>query len=201
MADRAAAGPDAGPAPGVSDVDSEIAGRRIIEAQFGRLPPAWRRADRVVIETTHIALFAIGTVFTLMITLEVISRYVFSFSISFVNALARMLLVWFFLLGAGIALRRGAHVGFELLLSRMKPVTRRFVVLFGFALAAVFYLELIWSGYYALGPALSQTEAGLDISIAWILSAIPVGCALLLYHTIVLMWLELHPTGLGAQPS
>ena len=119
MADRAAAGPDAGPAPGVSDVDSEIAGRRIIEAQFGRLPPAWRRADRVVIETTHIALFAIGMVFTLMITLEVISRYVFSFSISFVNALARMLLVWFFLLGAGIALRRGAQLLFRCRLARL----------------------------------------------------------------------------------
>ena len=126
----------------VADVDSEITGRRVVEAQYLRLPPAWRRADRFVIEGTHVALFAIGMVFTLMIALEVVSRYVFSFSISFVNAFARLLLVWFFLLGAGIALRRGAHVGFELLLSKMKAGARKAFILFGFALAAIFYLQL-----------------------------------------------------------
>ena len=175
---------------GPDDVDSEIAGRRIVEAQYGRLPAGWRRADRAIVEGTHVALFTIGMVFTLMITLEVVSRYVFSFSISFVNAFARLLLVWFFLLGAGIALRRGAHVGFELLLSKMKPRTRKAFVLLGLALAAIFYLEILWSGYHALGPARTQTEAGLDISLIWVVSAIPIGCALLLYHTIVLMWLE-----------
>jgi len=185
----------------VDDVDSETAGRRIVEAQFLRLPRTWRRADRIVIEGSHVALFAIGMVFTLMITLEVISRYVFSFSISFVNALARLLLVWFFLLGAGIALRRGAHVGFELLLSKMKAGTRKAFVLVGLTLAAIFYLEIIWSGFHALGPALTQTEAGLDISIVWVVSAIPIGCALLLYHTIVLIWLETHDAGPGGGRS
>lgn len=200
MAERSLA-VDPADAAGVADVDSEIAGRRVVEAQFLRLPPAWRRADRIVIEGTHFALFAIGMVFTLMITLEVVSRYVFSFSISFVNALARLLLVWFFLLGAGIALRRGAHVGFELLLSKMKAGTRKAFVMFGLTLAAIFYLEIIWSGWHALGPARTQTEAGLDISIVWVVSAIPIGCALLLYHTIVLMWIEAHrQTAKGEQP-
>ncbi|HEY5863275.1 MAG TPA: TRAP transporter small permease [Casimicrobiaceae bacterium] len=188
-------------AAGVADVDAEITGRRVVEAQFLRLPPAWRHADRIVIEGTHVALFAIGMVFTLMITLEVVSRYVFSFSISFVNALARLLLVWFFLLGAGIALRRGAHVGFELLLSKMKERTRKAFILFGLALAAIFYLQIIWSGWHALGPARTQTEAGLDLSLVWVVAAIPVGCALLLYHTIVLMWIEVkRNTAEGGRP-
>jgi len=180
-------------------VDSETAGRRIVEAQFRRLPPLWRRADRLVIHGTHAALFAIGMAFTAMIALEVISRYVFSFSISFVNAFARLLLVWFFLLGAGIALRRGAHVGFELLLSKMKAPIRRIFVLFGLTLAAIFYLEIIWSGWFALGPARTQTEAGLDISLVWVVSALPIGCALLLYHTLVLMWLETRRTAPDAE--
>jgi TRAP-type C4-dicarboxylate transport system permease small subunit len=182
--------PAAGEPAGIADVDSELAGRRLVEAQWPQLPRAWRNADRLIVETTHIALFAIGMLFTLMITLEVISRYVFSFSISFVNALARMLLVWFFLLGAGIALRRGAHVGFELLLSRMKPGGRKVLVLFGLTLAAIFYAEMLWSGFYSFDAMRMLTEPGLDISLAWIVAAIPVGCALLLYHTIVLMWLE-----------
>ena len=180
------------PGSDVDEVDAESAGRLVVAAQSDRLQPPWRTADRLIVEGTNVALFAIGMVFTLMITLEVISRYVFSFSISFVNALARLLLVWFFLLGAGVALRRGAHVGFELLLSRMAPRTRQAVALLGLMLAAIFYVQMIWSGYYALGPARTQTQAALDMSLAWVVSAIPVGCALLLYHTVVLMWLEAH---------
>ena len=169
MAERSLA-VDPEDAAGVADVDSEIAGRRVVEAQFLRLPPAWRRADRFVIEGTHVALFAIGMVFTLMITLEVVSRYVFSFSIFFVNALARLLLVWFFLLGAGIALRHGAHVGFELLLSTHEAADAQDLHPVRLGAGCVFFLEMIWSGWHALGPALTQTEAGLEISLVWVVA-------------------------------
>ena len=37
-----------------------------------------------------------------------------------------------------------------------------------------------------------QREPGLDISLAWPILAIPVGFALLLYHSLVIVWVELH---------
>jgi C4-dicarboxylate transporter DctQ subunit len=198
VAERAPTGGEAD--DGVADVDAEIAGRRAVEAQRRVLPAAWRPFDRAIVEGTQIALFGIGVVFTLMITLEVVSRYLFSFSISFVNALARLLLVWFFLLGASIALRRGAHVGFELLLSRMTQRARKAFVLAGLALTLLFCVEMIWSGYRALGPAASQTEAGLDISLVWVVGAIPCGFALLAYHAIVVMWIEARRTAPPTNP-
>ena len=171
----------------------ENAGAARVERQYASLPPAWRSIDRAVVRATEGGLFVIGALFTVMITLEVISRYVFSFSIFFVNAAARLLLVWFFLLGAGIALRHGAHVGFELLLSAMRTDRRRVVVMFGLFLTAVYCLEMIWGGLHSLGPAMNQTEAGLDISLVWVVLAIPAGFALLLYHTAVIIWIELRP--------
>jgi C4-dicarboxylate transporter DctQ subunit len=174
--------------------DAGDAGEQKVAAQWRAMPAAWRAGDRALIRTTEIALFVIGVLFTLMITLEVISRFVFSFSISFVNASARMLLVWFFLLGAGIALRRGAHVGFELLISALPPAGRRATVVLGLALAMAFSLEMIWSGIFSIGPALRQTEPGLDVSIVWVVAALPVGFVLLLYHAIVLVYVELRDT-------
>jgi TRAP-type C4-dicarboxylate transport system permease small subunit len=171
-------------------VDAGAAGERRVAAQSQRLPRGWRGADRAVVKTTEFALFAIGMVFALMITLEVISRFVFSFSISFVNAAARMMLVWFFLLGGGIALRRGAHVGFELLISALPPKAKRGMVLAGLVLAALFSLEMIWSGIFSIGPALRQTEPGLDVSVVWVVAAIPIGFLLMLYHTVVLLFVE-----------
>jgi TRAP-type C4-dicarboxylate transport system permease small subunit len=190
--------PDTVVSLGAATTGVDDAGARRVAAQARALPAAWRRADRMLVRATEAGLFAIGALFTLMITLEVISRYVFSFSIYFVNAAARFLLVWFFLLGAGIALRHGAHVGFELLLSAMTPRRRKAVVLFGLALTVVFCLEMVWAGFHSLGPAMNQTEAGLDIPLAWAVLAIPLGFALLLYHASVLLWIELyreHPEG------
>jgi len=168
------------------------AGRLRTDDQSKVLPRAWQRADRAIVRSTEAGLFAVGVLFAIMVTLEVISRYVFNFSIYFVNAAARLLLVWFFLLGAGLALRHGAHVGFELLLSALTAERRRLVVLGGLCVTGVFYLEMIWAGVHSLGPAMRQREPGLDISLAWPILAIPVGFALLLYHSLVIVWVELH---------
>jgi TRAP-type C4-dicarboxylate transport system permease small subunit len=153
-----------------------------IEGQHPFLPPKWRRFDRAAVRTTQFTLFVIGSLFASMVSLEVISRYVFNFSILFVNAAARMLLVWFFLLGAGLALRSGAHVGVEFVLARLAPRQRRRVFFVMQGCAILFFVEMVWSGIYSLGPALNQTEPGLEIRLFWGFLAIPVGFTLLIYH-------------------
>ncbi len=167
------------------------AGAARIEAQRAFLGSGWQSIDNVVVRATEYGVFAIGILFTVMITLEVISRYVFSFSIFFVNSAARLLLVWFFLMGAGLALRHGAHVGFELLLSALAAPKRRVVVLTGEFLGLLFFAEMVWGGLYALPAASRQIEPGLGVSLVWAFLAIPVGFALLAYHMVLLIVVEL----------
>ncbi len=185
------------PASSTELPDADGASKLRVAAQMASLPVPWRQVDRVILKGTEVILFATGVLFTGMVTLEVISRYLFSFSIFSVNAAARLLLVWFFMLGAGIALRHGAHVGFELLLSALPPRPRRSVVLFGLLLVGIFCLEMMWGGLNALGPAWNQREPGLDISLVWPVLAIPVGFALLLYHVLVILWSETHHRSTG----
>jgi TRAP-type C4-dicarboxylate transport system permease small subunit len=169
----------------IDEVDHRAA--QLVAAQQAALPVAWRAIDRAVLYATNATLFVIGAVFTVIVTAEVVSRYGFSHSIFFVNAGARLLLVWFFLLGAGIALRHLAHVGFELLVSRMHGSRRRNLLTLAYACSLVFFLEMIWGGIYAIGPALPQNEAGLGISVAWFVLAVPVGFVLLAYHAVVML--------------
>jgi TRAP-type C4-dicarboxylate transport system permease small subunit len=170
-------------------LDEDVGDRaeRAVRQQQSALPPVWRAFDRGLIRATSLALFVIGALFTVMVTAEVFSRYVLSFSIFFVNAGARLLLVWFFLIGAGIALRHNAHVGFELLVSRLHGARRRNVLTLAYVCCLAFFLEMIWGGVYSIGPALPQNEAGLGISVVWFVLAVPVGFALLAYHSIVLL--------------
>jgi len=172
--------------------EADAGGRRRLGEQWARLPLAWRRADGGLVVATQWTLCLVGVLFAAMITLEVVSRYVFSFSIYFVNAAARLLLVWFFMLGAGIALRHGAHVGFELLTAALPPRARRVVELVALVAVAVFCIEMIYAGLHAMGPAWAQSEPGLGISLGWPVLAIPVGFAFLLYHAMVMMWLRLR---------
>ena len=183
-------------APKLPDVDAmaemEHAGARAVAAQQAVLPRGWAAVDRSIILVTEFTLFLVGALFTVMVTLAVITRYALNFSLFFVDASARLLLVWFFLLGAGIALRHGAHVGFELVLSRMSPRKQRTARLLGLMLCLVFFLEMLWGGVYAMGPASAQTEAGLNISLVWIVAAVPAGFLLLTYHVVVLIYAELR---------
>jgi TRAP-type C4-dicarboxylate transport system permease small subunit len=182
------AGPDL---PEVDPLQNlEEAGPRLVKAQQAMLPPAWRSVDRGIVAATEFTLFLVGALFTIVVTLAVLTRYVFDFSLFFVDASARLLLVWFFLLGAGIALRHGAHVGFELLLSRLSSRRQRIVRLAGYGFSLVFFLEMLWGGLYAMKPAMAQTEAGLGISVVWIVAAVPAGFLLLTYHVAVLIYAE-----------
>jgi TRAP-type C4-dicarboxylate transport system permease small subunit len=159
------------------------------------MPQRWRRADRAIVIATQWLLCGGGVVFAAMITLEVVSRKFFNFSIYFVNAASRLLLVWFFMLGAGIALRHGAHVGFELLTAALPPRARRAVEVVGLLAVAAFSAQMLYAGIRSMGPAWLQSEPGLGISLAWPILAIPVGFAFLLYHVIVMMWMRLRAVG------
>jgi TRAP-type C4-dicarboxylate transport system permease small subunit len=170
--------------------EHEDLGERQLGRQSARLPSGWQSMDRALVHLTRHVLFVIGSAFTLLIVSEVVLRYAFSHSVWFANSLSKLLLVWFFLLGAGIALRQGAHMGFDSIATRLTPRNRRKLMLLAHAIGILFFFEMLWASIYALGPALNQTDPGLDISLGWLVSSIPAGFALLLYHMVVIMFLE-----------
>jgi TRAP-type C4-dicarboxylate transport system permease small subunit len=181
--------------------DSVDRGTRVVREQQSALPRPWAAIDRGVLMVTNVAVFVVGTLFTLLVAAEVVCRYLLGFSLFFVAPGARLLLIWFFLLGAGIALRHNAHVGFELLVSRLRGGSRRGMLTAGYGCALAFFAEMIWSGAYSIAPALPQTEAGLGISVVWFVLPVPVGFLLLAYHMVVLLallWREPRPATASA---
>lgn len=158
-----------------------------LERQFAALPAWLRPIDRGVVRATEWVLALVGGLFTAMIALEVASRFFFGFSTFFISGASRFLLLWFFLLGAGIALRYGAHVGFELLVNACKPRVRRLVRTVAEVLALLFFAEMVWAGIASLGPATTQTDSSLGVSLVWGFLAVPVGFTLVAYHMVILI--------------
>ncbi|RZL87824.1 MAG: TRAP transporter small permease [Variovorax sp.] len=171
------------------EIDNDL-GKSALEAKTADLPAAWQKLDRIVITATRHLLFVSGSVFTAVIVAEVFTRYVFGYSMFFANPLSKLLLVWFFLLGSGLALRQGAHMGFDLIAARLAPAARRRMVLAAHFIGLLFFLEMLWASVFAMGPALRQNDPGLDISLVWLVVSVPVGFALLLYHMLAVITIE-----------
>jgi TRAP-type transport system small permease protein len=165
-----------------------------ISEQFEVLPAMLYRIDYVVIKATEMLVVAAGVLFTFFIAYDVVSRYVFGASSFFVSAAAKFLLLWFFLLGAGLALRKGGHVGFELLVKGLPPKIGGGVRLAAQLMALGFFAEMLWSGLVSLGPATRQMDPALNLSLVWGFLAIPISFALLIYHQLVLMCLDRRMT-------
>lgn len=147
-----------------------------------------RRFDRFIIQANKVLLVTVGIAFTLLVGGEVFSRYVLDFSIYQINALARLLLVWFFMLGMGLALRDKLHVGYDSLKDRMPYVGRRVAEIIAHISIIVFCLLLMWSSFLSIPNALRNNLSSLNISLIWGIVAFPVGSALMLYHAVVQMF-------------
>ena len=108
----------------------------------------------------------------MLVSSEVVSRFLIGQSISWVNGTARFLLVWFFMIGASLALRQGGH-GRSTSSARCRPLPQTIVYYLAQILTVTFLLELLWSGVSALEGSFPQTEGSLGISMAWVMSAFP----------------------------
>lgn len=101
----------------------------------------------------------IGLALALMVALvfgNVVLRYGFNASILVTDELSRWLFVWITFLGAVIALRQRAHLGTNLLTSRLPPAGRRACLL----ASQLLMLYIVWLVFQG---SLEQTRINADV--------------------------------------
>jgi TRAP-type C4-dicarboxylate transport system permease small subunit len=121
---------------------------------------------------------------TLVVTLQIICRYLLGASLTWSEELARYLLVWITFLGAGIAFRRGAHMGFNLLLRSMAPKFRSLARMITSVGILTFLSIATWKGTQLAIFNMGQHSPamGLPIGVAYL--AIPTGCLIMAVHAV-----------------
>ena len=143
--------------------------------RFDRL---YVRANRVLVGALMIAMF--GLVFT-----NVVTRYGFGFSLSWVEEIARFLMIWVTFLGAGLALREGRHVAIELLQDRLPERARRGLRLFLAALILVFLGFLVVYGVQFVMFGWSKVTLATQMPRGIPYLAIPIGSAMFALHLLL----------------
>ncbi|MDZ7372951.1 MAG: TRAP transporter small permease [candidate division KSB1 bacterium] len=119
------------------------------------------------------------------VTWQVITRFVIRRPSSWTEELATFLLIWVGLLGSAVALRRGAHLGIDFFVNRMKPRNRLITELVVFSSVAAFSLTvLVGGGTELVRTTLStgQVSPALRVQMGYVYLAVPVsGVFLALY--------------------
>jgi TRAP-type C4-dicarboxylate transport system permease small subunit len=126
---------------------------------------------------------------------QIVARYVVGSSLFWSEEVARYSLIWSVMIGSAVAYRKGMHAGVTILVESLpRPLS---MLVYGIAHAVVlcFSLLLTWQGVMLTlrNFERNQLTPALQIPIAWIYLAIPVG-ALLIAGAALIGLLQRAPT-------
>jgi TRAP-type transport system small permease protein len=118
---------------------------------------------------------------------NVVSRYVFNYSIIWVEELTQYQMIWIAYLGAGLALREGRHVAVDTLQDFLPARLRRFVRLAIWFAIVAFLVTLAVLGFRIAAFTWNQETPVMNIPTGIPYLAIPVGATVCLLHA-CLFW-------------
>lgn len=132
---------------------------------------------------------ALMATMALLVFVNVVSRYVFNYSIIWVEELTQYQMIWIAYLGAGLALREGRHVAVDTLQDLLPAPLRRFVRLAIWFAIVVFLAALTILGLQIAAFTWNQETPVMNIPTGIPYLGIPIGAAVFLMHAL-LFWRE-----------
>jgi TRAP-type C4-dicarboxylate transport system permease small subunit len=143
--------------------------------------------DRVSSGLNAFAEFVLWLLVALMIIatfVQVVFRYGLDSSLSWSEELARYLFVWIIFIGTSVATRRKKHIFVEVFVALMPRALRVWVDLLSIAASVVFFSVFAYVGWLLMLNAWQQYSTALDIRIAWVYAAAPIGAGLSVLHLV-----------------
>ena len=139
--------------------------------------------DRIL----YITLASLMGLMVLNVLWQVASRYVVNSPSSFTDELARYLLIWVGLLGAGYVTGKKLHLAIDLLPSRTTGKKAKNLAIFINTIVALFAMfVMVWGGlklvYITL--TLKQNSAALGLPLGFVYSVLPLSGILIIYYSI-----------------
>ncbi len=111
------------------------------------------------------------------VTWQVITRFVLKNPSSWTEELATYLLIWVGLLGAAVALHRGAHLGIDYFVGKFNPPNRLLTEMFVYvSILAFSALVLLVGGFQLVSETfqLGQTAPATGIQLGYVYLAVPI---------------------------
>ena len=144
------------------------------------------RFERHLVKANRAIVFAMMSVMATLVFVNVVTRYVFNFSIIWAEEVSQYLMIWIAYLGAGLALREGRHVAVEMLQDRLPTALSRRVRMAVGGLVLAFLGAVTVLGFQFVVFVWNQETPVLNISLGIPSLAIPIGALLFAVHLLLM---------------
>lgn len=127
---------------------------------------------------------------SLMYGVEAFSRNLFNRPLEITSSLPQFFMIYVVFLGSAYCLQQGGHIRIEIILDKLNNHYRRIFNFIGYSISALFIGVLLWKGViltlrsYAAGW---QTFTTIQVPIAFINAAIPLGSILMLLALLIVL--------------
>ena len=125
-------------------------------------------------------------VLVLVVTTNVVARYVFQVGLLYAEEVSRLTFVWVVFLGAFLALRRHVHLSLTFVFDRMPEGVQRVVRVVGVLLVLALLAVLMWAGARLVLQTIrfGRVTPILGISAAWGYVSVPLSAALMFLEVV-----------------
>jgi TRAP-type C4-dicarboxylate transport system permease small subunit len=148
-----------------------------------------RHLTRIINVITDLAVW-IGGIFSMIMTLIVVyavmARYLFKRPIGWSEEIAVYLMIWVVFLGAAYTLKENAHIGVDILISRLSASPKKGVLIFHYLMGIVLMSILFLKGVDMVAFTLQMNSHSIAIDFPLVVPhlAVPVGAAILVLQLI-----------------
>lgn len=118
---------------------------------------------------------------------QVITRFAFGAPSTWSEVITRSAMIWSVFLGVAVAFRHGAMIAVEVIQQVLPPRIGLALFMVSNALSVLFFAILFWQGWAMSERVARQKLAALDVSIAWVYAALPVGSVFIIIAIIASM--------------
>jgi TRAP-type C4-dicarboxylate transport system permease small subunit len=119
---------------------------------------------------------------TVVVVLQVICRYLLGAALTWSEEFARYGLVWITFLGAGIALKKRAHMGVQAIVEMFSPGVRKTVQIFTIFTVMGFLVIATLKGTELALFNMKQYSPAMGLPMGFVYLAIPSGCLVMIIH-------------------
>lgn len=122
----------------------------------------------------------------------VVFRFVIESSLAFPDEVIRYTFIWVVALGSAVAFRRNAHAAIGVVVECLPDGLKRLALLTATMASALFFAILLYHGTILTNRVVPQISPALEVSMAWVYAAVPVGGFFLLVFAVELLLRQLR---------
>jgi len=116
-----------------------------------------------------VVLFLVAILF-----LQVVLRYVFSYSIAQIDELSRYVFIWVIFLGISLGFKTSAHMGVDILTNFLSDGKKKLLKNIIIITLIVFWVIVLIAGFKMVSFTVSQKSATLLIPMAYVYLSVPI---------------------------